>query len=117
MQVFIMVSVLHDIHSYMQAVCCSDEKHCCPNGYKCEVSGGKCTKGDHSIDWLEKSRSEVSTDWLEKTESRPVIKASAVPCPDGKSQCPSGNTCCLVGADRYGCCPKPDVSDSSFLSK
>ena len=26
------------------AVCCSDGKHCCPQGYVCEVGTGECTR-------------------------------------------------------------------------
>jgi len=29
---------------YPKATCCSDEIHCCPNGYSCEVSKGLCVK-------------------------------------------------------------------------
>ncbi|GIX94949.1 hypothetical protein CEXT_606251 [Caerostris extrusa] len=25
-------------------------------------------------------------------------------CPGRKQRCPSENTCCLVGKDKYGCC-------------
>ena len=28
------------------ATCCSDGKHCCPEGYKCELSTQTCTKGN-----------------------------------------------------------------------
>ena len=31
------------------AVCCSDMVHCCPEGYKCDVSAGTCTKQDQAI--------------------------------------------------------------------
>ncbi|KAK7498411.1 hypothetical protein BaRGS_00010365, partial [Batillaria attramentaria] len=36
------------------AVCCADHVHCCPSGYKCETSTGRCTKGDNSapLPWL-----------------------------------------------------------------
>ena len=30
-------------------------------------------------------------------------------CPDGASQCPSGNTCCKLPSGEYGCCPVPKV--------
>ena len=26
-------------------------------------------------------------------------------CPDGRSSCPSGSTCCLMSSNGYGCCP------------
>jgi hypothetical protein len=34
-----------------QAVCCSDERHCCPNGYTCDTQAGTCTKGAESLPW------------------------------------------------------------------
>jgi len=36
------------------AVCCSDGLHCCPSGYKCDVSAGSCLKGDEAMPWVEK---------------------------------------------------------------
>lgn len=30
----------------LNAVCCMDKKHCCPNGYTCDLSGGTCSKAD-----------------------------------------------------------------------
>ncbi|OWF51884.1 Granulin [Mizuhopecten yessoensis] len=81
-----------------QAVCCADMKHCCPEGKQCDTGAGTCTGGNG-----------LSMEWLEKTESRPVAVLSDVICPDGKSECPSGNTCCLVGEDKYGCCPRPNA--------
>ena len=32
-----------------------------------------------------------------------------VSCPSGESECPDGNTCCLVANNRYGCCPEKDA--------
>ena len=31
----------------------------------------------------------------------------SVECPDGQSECPSGNTCCKLSSGEYGCCPLP----------
>ena len=76
------------------AVCCSDDKHCCPSGYTCETSDGKCAKGDLTIPFLKKQPS--------------IPRVESVTCPDG-SACPSGNTCCSVGGDRYGCCPQENA--------
>jgi len=36
---------------FLQAVCCSDNVHCCPSGYTCDVSEGTCSKGLHSVSW------------------------------------------------------------------
>ncbi|XP_078321640.1 uncharacterized protein LOC111116042 isoform X13 [Crassostrea virginica] len=76
-----------------KAVCCSDGKHCCPENTKCEVSSGKCLRGD-----------SVITDWFEKT---PALRAQNVVCPDGQSQCRTGQTCCKLSSGQYGCCPLP----------
>ena len=85
---------------YFQAVCCSDGKHCCPENTKCEVSSGKCMRGD-----------SVIMDWFEKT---PALRAQNVVCPDGQSQCKTGQTCCKLSSGQYGCCPLPKVSSSYF---
>ena len=36
-----------------------------------------------------------------------AIKVANVVCPDGQSECPSGNTCCKLSSGQYGCCPLP----------
>ena len=90
---------------YSQAVCCSDGKHCCPENTKCEVSSGKCLRGDSLImDWFEK---------LPAIRSNGQGEASSVMCPDGASECEDGQTCCLLASGRYGCCPIQDVSRAS----
>ena len=77
----------------LQAVCCSDGKHCCPENTKCEVSTGKCMRGDVAV-----------LDWYEK-----VPAVTAVKCPDGRSECKTGQTCCKLASGNYGCCPIPKV--------
>ena len=85
----------------LQAVCCSDGKHCCPENTKCEVSSGKCLRGDSLI-----------MDWFEKT---PALRAQNVVCPDGQSQCRTGQTCCKLSSGQYGCCPLPKVCRNSIV--
>ena len=75
------------------AVCCSDHEYCCPQGYTCGVSAGTCTRQDHTIPFFTKIQAQ------EKGES--------VVCPDGKSECPDGNTCCKLSSGEWGCCPLP----------
>ncbi len=29
---------------YTSATCCSDDTHCCPNGYTCDLSKGQCVQ-------------------------------------------------------------------------
>ena len=89
------------IYCVFQAVCCSDGKHCCPENTKCEVSSGKCLRGD-----------SVRTDWFEK---RPALRAQNVVCPDGQPQCRTGQTCCKLSSGQYGCCPLPKVSVLEML--
>ena len=43
----------------VQAVCCQDHLHCCPNGYTCDTAQGKCNKGDFSLPWLKKEPATV----------------------------------------------------------
>ncbi|XP_077979178.1 uncharacterized protein LOC144434584 isoform X2 [Glandiceps talaboti] len=82
-----------------KAVCCSDHLHCCPSGTTCDVSGGKCNKGDFSMDWVRKTSAAGAI----------IPKVTAVECSDNKSQCPDGNTCCKTLTGQYGCCPLPNA--------
>jgi hypothetical protein len=38
-----------------------------------------------------------------------VACSTAVTCPDHRSQCPSGTTCCAVDDSTFGCCPIPSA--------
>ena len=89
------------------AVCCSDHSHCCPSGTTCDVSQGKCNKGDVVIDWFEKMPSKD----ISEVESVDHFHIKVVFCPDG-SECEDGQTCCRMSRamDTYGCCPLPNVS-------
>ena len=91
----------------LQAVCCSDYIHCCPNGYKCVASGG-CIRPIHSMSWT-----AVAVSSMERELSGDVV------CPGGKDKCADGQTCCLLDSGTYGCCPYSRVVHdfSSFLSK
>ena len=77
------------------AVCCSDHLHCCPSGYTCDVSAGKCNKGSVQIPMFSKI---AATSTLKN-----------VVCPGGQSQCPDGSTCCELSSGQYGCCPLPNA--------
>ncbi|XP_064477414.1 multiple epidermal growth factor-like domains protein 6 isoform X2 [Ornithodoros turicata] len=82
---------------YHHAECCSDHRSCCPEGYRCQISKGTCTKGSASIAMSEK-RPSLSLDVVLS------IQSQYVPCPD-RSYCPTSSTCCLLTTGRYGCCP------------
>jgi len=77
---------------YPNAVCCSDQIHCCPHGTTCDVAEGKCNFGKNQILPIFKIQ-------------LPTIRNNYVLCPDGQSQCDDGQTCCLLASGRWGCCP------------
>ncbi|XP_048579549.1 progranulin-like isoform X2 [Nematostella vectensis] len=76
------------------AMCCDDGVHCCPNGYTCDTSSGRCSKGDSVLPLFKKT---------------PAKQLKNVVCPDGASECPDGNTCCKLSSGQYGCCPLPNA--------
>ena len=53
---------------------------------------GSCSRGNEVIKALLKTK---------------AISLKSVTCPDGQSECPSGNTCCKLTSGKYGCCPLP----------
>ncbi|KAG8446958.1 hypothetical protein GDO86_014410 [Hymenochirus boettgeri] len=62
---------------------CQDGHHCCPSGFHCSSDGLSCIPA--------------------------FINQSAVICPDGKSECPSSATCCMMPDHSWGCCPMPQA--------
>ncbi|CAH2302657.1 Hypothetical predicted protein [Pelobates cultripes] len=66
-----------------QGSSCQDGSHCCPSGTLCSSDGHHCI---------------------------PATNQSAVICPDGKSECPSDATCCVMADQSWGCCPMPQAS-------
>ncbi|KAH0626955.1 hypothetical protein JD844_002278 [Phrynosoma platyrhinos] len=71
----------------LDAVCCPDHIHCCPNGYSCDQSTGSCVKRGDNVPWLEKKAAILAIG----SESRDVR------CDDETSYrvhcCPNGYTC------------------------
>ncbi|XP_055901658.1 uncharacterized protein ZC84.1 isoform X4 [Biomphalaria glabrata] len=84
---------------YVNAVCCSDGLHCCPNGYRCDVDQGECKKGDSSVQWFLKVLAKPVSENVE-------VGLNSIRCDDTWS-CPDGNTCCKLASGEYGCCPLP----------
>ncbi|RWS21586.1 hypothetical protein B4U80_08821 [Leptotrombidium deliense] len=78
---------------YEKGVCCSDEEHCCPNGFACDVRHSRCI------------HQEFNTAIVPKMLARFNSTISSVICPDKTSQCPDGNTCCQMEGGEWGCCP------------
>ncbi|XP_056608956.1 granulin a isoform X1 [Triplophysa dalaica] len=77
-----------------EAVCCSDGEHCCPTGYKCDVSKVSCIQDDVVIPWYNKITAQ----------STPAPSAGSVSC-DEKFSCSTGSTCCRMFTGEWGCCP------------
>ena len=75
---------------YHNAVCCEDKEHCCPHGMSCDLKSGHCI-----------SRNNIAP--LQTNVAAASVRS--VICPDGKHKCPDGYTCCVIGDDKYGCCP------------
>ena len=76
------------------AVCCSDGKHCCPEGYQCDVSSDTCIKGTtveafFSLDKHVKNVKEVICPY--------IYSNGSYTCPDGEVCCPSFGGCCPSG--------------------
>jgi len=82
-----------------KAVCCSDQIHCCPDGYQCK--NGTCEKPTAppgAIPWFSKFLAN---------QIAHLDKAQAVICPDRQHECPDGTTCCRFKPQGWGCCPSP----------
>nr|ABV91207.1 granulin precursor isoform B [Hirudo medicinalis] len=86
----------YDCCPYPNAVCCSDQIHCCPNGFWCDVTGQFCKKGSLTVPSSVKLKS-----------AKLSVKENRVVCPDQTSYCEDGQTCCLLFNGKYGCCPYP----------
>jgi hypothetical protein len=71
----------------------------CPKSYKCNPDKGKCDKVDSSNGEI------FSIKWFEKQPGNKINENEV--CPDKKSQCPTGSTCCQLESGDWGCCPLP----------
>ena len=97
------------------AVCCSDKLHCCPEGYRCDLSAQTCTTGIGNLPLFRKVKSSSQDDngrsrepMLLKTSASRLVRNNIV-CPGEKVVCQESQTCCEISAGEYGCCPVPDA--------
>ena len=82
-----------------EASCCPDGVHCCPHGTHCDEKTAKCSQHipfSTKVPALKLGNGEIAT-----TTTLSVV------CPDRQHQCPDFNTCCLMQAGHWGCCPLP----------
>merc|ERR1712062_128937 len=80
---------------FENASCCSDGKHCCPQGLKCDVEQGRCIK-------------DLATPLA------PIIIADDEDvksniCLDPAVKCAPSQTCCQLADGSFGCCPFKDA--------
>lgn len=95
----VVCSIAHSCYMLLlQAVCCADKLHCCPNGYTCDTAAGTCTMDAHSMSWK-----AVAVRHMDKVLSGDVV------CPGREQKCDDGQTCCELASGSYGCCPYPRV--------
>ncbi|XP_051572907.1 granulin a isoform X11 [Myxocyprinus asiaticus] len=93
----------------LEAVCCDDFIHCCPNGKKCNVAAGTCEDPSGSVPWFEKvSARPVSSQKVAATQVPSMDSNSNVPCDDTVA-CPDNATCCKTKDGGWACCPLPEA--------
>ena len=68
----------------------------------------------YKIKEIQEEKAIKISDLLSHFEKEKQIVAdglySVVVCPDKKTACPDGTTCCQMRSGGYGCCPLPHVS-------
>ncbi|KAM3863970.1 granulin a [Diretmus argenteus] len=88
-----------------KAVCCPDQKHCCPQGYSCNMDSGSCQK----LIMLQLQRVPFTPVYVPKSQPQPYdSKHGAVKC-DDQFSCSDGETCCKTSSTTWGCCPSPNA--------
>ncbi|XP_029428750.1 progranulin isoform X2 [Rhinatrema bivittatum] len=75
------------------AVCCTDQIHCCPEGTTCDLTHSMCVDADG------KGQSQMLTRVLALPERGKDVKC------DETQSCPDGHTCCRLPSGEWGCCP------------
>lgn len=98
--------------SPLQAVCCEDHEHCCPQGYTCNMQTGTCEKKDHDV--LIHTLPQIK---VVQSEPRDTEDDTDIPCDStGAFHCPERDTCCKISATEWACCPSPRVRPHSHTS-
>ncbi|XP_016398864.1 granulins-like [Sinocyclocheilus rhinocerous] len=78
----------------VQAVCCEDHEHCCPQGYTCDLEFGTCVKAS-SLHSVLLTRLQTHTDTRSEEE---------VLC-DASTRCSKTQSCCRLSDSSWACCP------------
>ncbi|XP_024060801.1 progranulin isoform X2 [Terrapene carolina triunguis] len=83
-----------------QAACCADKVHCCPHATTCDLERARCLSAAGEQPLGSKVPAQKRAPW----QGVPV-SLGAITCPDHRSACPDGTTCCQLPTSQYGCCP------------
>ena len=88
-------------------VCCTDGDHCCPSGFKCNLSTKQCLQyGDPALYVLTEQMLDVVPIEAGGVAFENIASESDpedIKCPDSSS-CSDKQTCCLHISGGYGCC-------------
>jgi progranulin len=87
---------------FPRATCCSDNVHCCPQSYSCDILKQQCVQGvnNETTPWAKKLPAPVSS-------SEAAAPPENLICPDGTS-CLGASACCRTLSGRYSCCNYPN---------
>ncbi|XP_019379104.1 PREDICTED: granulins isoform X4 [Gavialis gangeticus] len=83
-----------------EASCCVDKVHCCPRATTCDLAHSRCLSADGDQPMRMKFPARKRMPGLGA-----LVLADKTTCPDQKSMCPDGATCCQLPTNQYGCCP------------
>uniref|UniRef100_A0A8C2BYT0 Granulin a n=1 Tax=Cyprinus carpio TaxID=7962 RepID=A0A8C2BYT0_CYPCA len=83
-----------------EAVCCPDQQHCCPKGYRCDLRRRSCIKST----WLHVEI--VPLAHIDDQKPQSSVSEKDIQCGGGHS-CKDSETCCPTSQTTWGCCPSP----------
>ncbi|XP_026064028.1 granulin a isoform X3 [Carassius auratus] len=83
-----------------EAVCCPDQEHCCPKGYRCDLRRRSCIK----TSWLHMEK--VPLAHIDDQKPQSSVTENDIQCGGGHS-CKDSETCCPTSKTTWGCCPSP----------
>ncbi|KAK2916272.1 hypothetical protein Q8A67_000646 [Cirrhinus molitorella] len=83
-----------------EGVCCPDQQHCCPTGYRCDLRRRSCIK----TTWLHVEI--VPLAYIGGQNPQSSISEKDIQCGGGYS-CQDTETCCPTSQTTWGCCPSP----------
>ncbi|GFU48513.1 granulin [Nephila pilipes] len=87
---------------FADAVCCANEKHCCPRGTVCDRLGGCYYKMKPLLAHIIMKREGTIPQNRRRSRRRRINRC------DGDLHCPRNSTCCQSEFFKFGCCPFPN---------